>query len=252
MSDTVIDLSIIIPAYHEADRIGGTLHTIAQFLSAHDLGQVEVLVLAQTDDDTAAAANHEATSHHFRIVYLGKRAGKGGAVRAGMFEARGRYRMFMDADLATPLTHLIDVKRLMDQNSKVIIAVRDIGSTHKGLRKLISEFGNILVQVLLLPGIKDSQCGFKCFEANAAELIFSRQKILGWGFDMEILKIARILGYKIDTFKANDWKDPKMVGLSGDSSIKTALQVFRDLLKIRLNALLGRYRNASYQHRSIS
>lgn len=245
-----IDLSIIIPAYKEADRIGPSLHALASFLKSHNYGEVEVLILTQTQDDTAAAAQHEANFHHFRIVNLGARSGKGGAVRAGMFEAKGRYRMFMDADLATPLTHLDEVKNLMGQGSRVIIAVRDLAETHQGLRKLISGFGNLLVQILLLPGIKDSQCGFKCFEAETAQRIFSRQTILGWGFDMEILKIARVLGYSIDTIKANDWKDPKMVGLSGDSSLKTALKVFVDLLDIKFKSSTGRYQKPSFFYES--
>lgn len=244
-----VDLSIIIPAYHEASTIEARLAELAAYLKDHDYGKVEVLVMAQSDDDTGAAAKHDAKYfHRFRVINLGKRAGKGGAVRAGIFEATGRYRLFMDADLATPLHHLDEVKALMEQGAKVGIAVRDIISTHRGLRKYLSEFGNLLTQVLIAPGISDTQCGFKVFEAEAAEQIFGRQTILGWAFDMELLLIARKLGYKIETFAANDWQDPKTTGLVGDSALKTAVTMFQDMLRIRYRSLRGRYRNPSFTY----
>ncbi len=239
----MIDLSIIIPAYHEADRIGQSLETLATYLRGHDYGEVEVVVIASGGPETAQAANTKAKLFkHFQVLDHSERVEKGKGVRYGMMAASGRYKLFMDADLSTPLEHLDDVKRLMDKGAKVIIGIRHLTVTHKGLRKFISEFGNLLVQTLLLPGIHDSQCGFKAFEAEAAATIFSRQRISGWGFDMEVLKLARKFKYKIEKINVDDWKDPKVVGLTGDSSMKVALQVFRDLLIIRLNLLLGRYR----------
>jgi dolichyl-phosphate beta-glucosyltransferase len=252
MSPDQIDLSIIIPAYKEAETINERLHTLGDYLKDHDYGRVEVLVLAQSDDDTGAAAAHDAKYFHdFRVINLGKRSGKGGAVRAGMFEARGRYRMFMDADLATPLHHLDDVKALMDRGGKVGIAVRDLVSIHKEfMRKAITGGGNLLAQIILLPGLKDTQCGFKVFEAEAAEAIFSRMTIVGWGFDLEILAVARKLGYKIETFEAPDWKDPKAEGqgLVGDSASGAAVQVLRDLFKVRFNLIRGLYNEINYTH----
>lgn len=247
-----IDLSIIIPAYNEGQQFGSRMQTLAQYLEQHDYGQVEVVLMMQSDDasgDVALADSFALEHPGFRVVHMGKRAGKGGAVRAGMFEASGRYRMFMDADLATPLHHLDQVKTIMDHGDKVGIAIRDLVSIHKGLlRKLITGFGNVLAQIILLPGIKDTQCGFKVFEATAAEEIFSRQTILGWGFDLEILAVARKLGYKIEMFPANDWEDPKAAGLVGDSAAKAALQVFRDLLKVRWGLITGRYKNRSFSY----
>lgn len=245
-----IDLSIIIPAYKEHHQIQPRLKELAAFLKTHNYGAVEIIVMAQSQDDTGAAAQVEAgLFHHFRVVNLGKRAGKGGAVRAGMFEARGRYRLFMDADLATPLSHLDDAWQAMESGAKVAIAVRNLASIHKSwTRKIITVGGNILAQVILLPGIKDTQCGFKVFEASAAEAIFGRQTIVGWGFDMEILAIGRQLGYKIETFGADDWRDPKAQGLVGDSPTGAALQVLGDLLRIRWNLLTGLYRKRSFHY----
>lgn len=238
------DLTIIIPAYREADRIGQSLDKLATFLRERKYGTVEVVVVAADGgDDTAKIAKTKAKEfQQFQVVEPGPRVGKGRDVRSGMMAAKGRYKMFMDADLATPLYHLDEIVSEMAKGSEVIYGVRHLTVTHKGLRKFISQFGNILVQTLLLPGIHDSQCGFKAFEANAAREIFSRQRILGWGFDMEVLKLARKLKLKTAQIDINDWKDPKAVGLTGDSSAKVAIQVFTDLLKIRLNLLTGKYR----------
>jgi dolichyl-phosphate beta-glucosyltransferase len=243
-----IDLSIIIPAYNEASRIGKSLEKLSEFIKSRDYGEVEVLVIAQGDNTGAAAAKSAKLFKHFRVVDLKQRSGKGSAVRAGMFEAQGRYRLFMDADLATPLEHLDDVKAVMDSGQEVGICVRNLGITHTGLRKFISGFGNFLVQTLLLPGIVDTQCGFKVFEAKAAEEIFSRQTIVSWGFDMEVLALARKFGYRIALIETNDWKDPKKVGLVGDSNLKVAIQTFLDLLRIRLNLMIGKYRNKSFTY----
>ncbi len=245
-----IDLSIIIPAYHEASRIEQSLLTLASYLKDHDYGRVEVLIIAQSDDDTGAAAQHDAKYFdEFRVVNLGKRAGKGGAVRAGMFEAVGRYKLFMDADMATPLHHLDDIAKIMKHQGQVGIAVRNIVSTHSGLRKILSEVGNLLTQILIVPGIRDTQCGFKVFEAEAAAEIFSRQTILGWAFDMELLLIAKRLGYRIETFAANDWKDPKANGLVGESALKASVAMFKDMLKIRLNSSRGLYRQKTFTYK---
>jgi dolichyl-phosphate beta-glucosyltransferase len=256
MSSSTIDLSIIIPAYMEAAGIAGALEELAAFLKTRDYGEVEVLVVIPDSPDGTAkiAESKKGLFQHFRVVNAGPRAGKGRDVRLGIYEAKGRYRLFMDADLATPLRHLDDVHAAMQKDAKVIVAVRDLWSIHKGLlRKLMSSFGNIFIQVLILPGIKDSQCGFKAFEAEAAEAIFSRQTMLGWSFDAEVLKIARLLGYKIKTIEAPDWKDPKVagMGLVGDSPLKAAIQTLLDTVVIRLNAWGGKYKKSNYAHKSI-
>ena len=242
------DLSIIIPAYNEADRIGDTIASLAAFLGKHDYGVVEVLIISQ-DPHTHRLAALECKGHKgFRSIELVERAGKGGAVRIGMFEARGRYRLFMDADLATPLHHLDAVFEVMERKADLAIAVRHIDVTHTGMRKFISEFGNLLTRVLLTPGIADTQCGFKVFEADVAKQLFGRQRITGWAFDMELLAIARKLKYKIDIIEADDWHDPKAEGLVGDSNAKAALESGIDMLKIKWRLMTGQYKRITYHH----
>jgi dolichyl-phosphate beta-glucosyltransferase len=251
-----IDLSIIIPAYMEAAGIGDSLKTLAKWLDSHDYGTVEVMVItAHSPDGTAEIARrHGHLFEHFRLIDLPSRVGKGRDVREGMFEARGRYRLFMDADLATPLIHLDDVKAFMDRGGDIAIAVRDLFVIHKGLmRKLMSKSANITAQLLVTPGIKDTQCGFKVFRDDVALDIFGRMTMLSWSFDMEILAIARTRHYHIEFIQAPDWKDPKAAGqgLVGDSMIKVVLNGFMDPFKMRLNIWTGVYRRRTYRHKTV-
>lgn len=250
-----IDLSIIIPAYMEADRIADSLHQLADYLNSKDYGEVEVLVVsADSPDGTAKIAEAAASQFkHFRVIHAGPRVGKGRDVRLGIYEAVGRYKLFMDADLATPLHYLDDVKAFMDRGGQVAIAVRDLLVIHKGfLRKTASKAANIAAQVLVVPGVKDTQCGFKVFEAGVAQEIFSRMTMLQWSFDMEILAIARQLRYKVEFIDVPDWTDPKEAdaGLGGDSIIKVALGGFLDPFKIRLRIWTGHYRSPHYAHKA--
>jgi hypothetical protein len=132
---------------------------------------------------------------------------------------------------------------------KVGICVRNLNESHKGIRKFISTFGNWLVQTLIVPGIKDTQCGFKVFEADAAREIFGRQRIVGWGFDMEVLAIARKLGYSIELIEVPDWRDVvEGSKISGNGAMKVALQTFSDLLKIKWGLITGKYKKVSFRY----
>lgn len=244
---TKADLSIILPAYMEAVRIQRTLQDLAAFLRTRDYGQVEVIVVtAESQDQTLELARAQAgLFSNFSVIDAGAKQGKGRDVRLGILAATGRYRVFMDADLATPLHHLDTVWELANQGVKVGIGVRRLRSIHsEPIRRFVSTVGNVLAQIVLLPGLTDTQCGFKFFEAAAAEAIFSRMTILGWGFDLEILAIARKLGYGIETIPVPDWHDPKASdeGFVGDSAAGAALKVFKDLFTIRYNITLGRYK----------
>lgn len=249
-----IDLSIVIPAYKEAETVGHTLERLAAYLAERpNYGEVEVIIVSDGDHTSGEAAEkHKHLFKHMKVIYPGRRLGKGGGVRRGMLTATGRYRLFMDADLATPLRHLDDVQREIERGAKVIIAVRNLWRIHKTIsRKLVSKVANLVVQIIVLPGIRDSQCGFKAFEAEAAEAIFRRQRMTSWSFDVEILAIAKSLGYKISYFMAPDWKDPKADtgGLSGESAIKIAIKQAIDPLKVRWNLIRGRYKHPHYNEK---
>lgn len=240
------ELSIVVPAYQEASRIEDTLETLASYLSRHKIKAEVVVVVADSPDGTAQLARAKADRFEdFRVVESGPKVGKGRDVRTGMLAATGKYRLFMDADLATPLHHIEDVFDGMKAEAEVIIAVRDLTSSHTGLRKLVSSMGNWLVQALLLPGIKDTQCGFKAFSAEATEELFRRQTILGWGFDMEILGIARMLKYQIYQIPAPDWSDKPNGTFEGQVS-SAAIETLGELLQIVWKRWTGRYRHKSY------
>lgn len=240
-------LSLIVPAYQEAGRIGKTLDELASFLQSHKYDDTEVVVVvADSPDGTAGIARAKATQFsQLRVVDAGPKVGKGRDVRTGMMEARGEYKLFMDADLATPLHHVQEVRGLMEKRIPVIIAVRDLTSSHTGFRKLVSSLGNWLIQLVLLPGISDTQCGFKAFSAEAADELFRRQTIMGWGFDMEILAIARMRGYEIAQIKAPDWSD-KPNGTFEDKVGSAAVETLGELLTILWRKFMGRYRHKNF------
>jgi dolichyl-phosphate beta-glucosyltransferase len=233
-----VDLSIVVPVYHESEMLPNKLAELDAFLETKDYGQVEVLLVTQSAADTRAAEKHSSRGANYRVLDLKKRAGKGGAVKAGMLNARGRYRLYMDADLATPLRHIDDAWR----------AVRNLWKIHDDrLRAFISKVTNWVVQLLLLPGIKDTQCGFKIFKAEAAENIFNQLQLTGWSFDVEVMALARKFHYKIATFEAPDWHDPKEAahGLAGDSALVIALREAKDPLRIRWWLWTGKYKRTS-------
>lgn len=236
------DLSIIIPAYNEAGRIGASLDEVARFLKSKHYGNVEVIVVvARGKDQTLEVARSKASLfNNFRAVDAGVHVGKGRDVKSAMLKASGKYRLFMDADLATPLHHIDTVMELIAQDKDVIIGIRNLKSSHTGLRKFISSFGNLLIRLLLRLNIQDTQCGFKAFRAHVAEDLFGNQTITGWGFDMEILAIAIKRGYSFATIPIKDWRDVAG-GTFKNVAVTGALSTFKDLLLIKWNLIRGRY-----------
>jgi dolichyl-phosphate beta-glucosyltransferase len=245
-------LSIIIPAYQEAGRIESSLDELAAYLDSNHDSDTEVLVVVADSPDgtTALAAAKAKYFKRFRLIAAGPKVGKGYQVRMGMMEAKGAYKLFMDADLATPLHYIDQVRALTRDKPEVIIAMRDLANSHIGLRKLVSSFGNWLVQAVLLPGISDTQCGFKAFSAEAADALFRRQTIMGWGFDMEILAVAHILKYRIVTIPVPDWHDHPE-GTIGDNITSAAVQTLGELGMILLRKWTGRYRHPTFTYKPL-
>lgn len=242
-------LSIIIPTYNEATRIGKSLEELSIFLKKHKI-DAEVLVVDASSPDGTAKEVKKYTKNFKRLALVDvgpKPKGKfikGLQVKKGMLSAKGDVVLFMDADLATPLKYITQALEQIDSGSQVAICVRNLQQSHRGLRKLISGFGNFLVQILLLPGISDTQCGFKAFTKDSAQVVFSLQTIESWGFDMEILAIARKKGYSIGIINVPDWRDVKEGSkISGTSPIKASIQTFGDLLQIRWKMLRGKYKS---------
>lgn len=242
------DLSVVVPALNEGHRIQKTLTDLAGYLSTSQTMKsinVEViLVSADSYDDTHKII--ERNKHKFasfRFIKPGRRVGKGRDVREGMLAARGRARIFMDADLATPLEYLeIFYKLFEESETDVIIGVRNLRKHHPGkTRRLVSMGGNLLYRILGGVWVSDSQCGFKLFSARAAKLCFGKLTILGWGFDMEVLSIAKVHNFDIESIQISNWVSVEGGAITKASILHNSVQSLHDLGRIFLSRVRGKY-----------
>lgn len=243
------ELSIVIPTYNEEARIGTTLDKLAKYINKEKI-EAEVLVVdaGSKDKTLEVVKSHIKDFKTLKIIDAGPKPKgkfiKGKQVKIGMLSAKGKYILFMDADLATPLIHVKEALSQLKSGNQLSICVRNLQKSHKGLRRFISGAGNILVQTTLLPGISDTQCGFKAFTREAAQAIFPLQTIDSWGFDMEVLAIARKKGYSIGIINVSDWSDIKVGSkITGASPIKAAIQTLGDLSRIKWGLIRGKYRS---------
>jgi dolichyl-phosphate beta-glucosyltransferase len=240
------DLSIVIPAYQEERRIGRTLDELAAYLKkdkAFKNKRVEVLVVsADSPDKTHETVRSKQKKFiNLRLLEPGPRAGKGRDVAYGMLRAKGPAILFMDADLATPLKHLPKFYQAYQQGADVVIATRNLLKHHpNALRRLVSNGGNLLFRFAGGVWVEDSQCGFKLFSRAAARTCFSKLTILGWGFDMEVLAIAKSNRLKLKSYRVNDWVSVPE-GTFTEGMIKNSLVSLMELAYIFWNRLRGKY-----------
>lgn len=196
-------LSIIIPAYNEAERIPATLVDMDKRLASVDYSYEILVVNDGSSDATASVVKNMAKMvRNLKLIDLKDNAGKGGAVKQGMLLATGRIRLFTDADNSTSIDQFEKMIPLFKEGYGVVIGSRALkGATldppEPLYRRIIGKALNFLVQLFLLPGIWDTQCGFKAYTDEAAEKIFTLSKTSGWGFDVETLALATRLGFRI-------------------------------------------------------
>lgn len=228
-------LSIIIPAYNEEQRLPDSLTSIMTFLQDQSY-EAEVLVVDNGSQDRTAQIVKEFTIDYPNLLLLREdRAGKGLAVRRGMLEARGEYRFICDADLSMPIEEVNKFIPPSSTDFDIAIASREVEGAIRYneplFRHFIGRIFNFLVQIVAVPGFKDTQCGFKCFRSSAADDLFRVQHLDGWTFDVEVLYIALKRGYKIIEVPIHWYYHPA----SRIHVIRDSIHMFIDLFRIRRN-----------------
>jgi glycosyltransferase involved in cell wall biosynthesis len=242
-----VDLSVVIPAYNEAQRLRPTLERLHAFLGRLAGGAVRYEILIVDDGSTDGTADVvetlAASIPHLRVIRSRPNRGKGAAVRTGMLEARGQVRVMCDADGSMPPEELPKLLAPIGAGAaEIAIGSRyadgaQAAATQPLYRRLWSRLCNRVVQRSLVPGIRDTQCGFKAFTARAAEDLFARGRIDGWAFDLEILALARRRGYPIAEV-AVAWTDDKR---SRVSPLRDMVKVVCEALAIWRNLRAGAY-----------
>jgi dolichyl-phosphate beta-glucosyltransferase len=250
------DYSIVIPAYNEADKISSTITQVLGFMRSF-CDSFEVIVVNDGSSDSTARIVADMVKENGELTLMDNpHKGKGFTVWTGIMKAQGEYIYMADADLSTPIQEL---KKLSvwskDQDFDIVIASREgVGAERVGepvYRHVMGRIFNYWVQLIALPGIQDSQCGFKLFKKKAAKDIFSRLQIYGsdskqikgayfGAWDVEVLYLARKLGYTIKQVPVT-WVHVKTTRIN---PIKDSVKMALDVMKVRINDLKGKYNSA--------
>ena len=240
-------LSWIIPMHNEEHRIEKTLREVDAYLRAKNIsGGYEIIAVdsASTDQTREVVGRIAPEIANLRMVAEVNK-GKGWTVRLGMLEAKGEIKIFSDADNSTAPEYFDAMEPLFGKGYEVVISSRDSKDAPGAsrdvkepmLREIFGNIGNLIIQIFGVWGIWDTQNGFKAFSAKAAQDIFSRERMQGFSFDIEVLALARKLKYKIGIIPVR-WKfDP-----DSKVTLKAYLQVFLDVFRIRWNLITGRYK----------
>jgi dolichyl-phosphate beta-glucosyltransferase len=235
-------LSIIIPAYNEQDRIAPTILNMKDHLEGRDYDyEIIVMVNGSTDQTYETAVNVTAGWDKVKVREL-LQPGKGNAVKRGVLDyASGDIILFMDADNATPISEIESFFQYFERGYAVVIGSRYLNSylmkkRPPVYRMILSRLGNAAIRALAVPGIVDTQLGFKAFTRQAALDIFSAVTINAWAFDIELLAIARQYGYQIKEVPVI-WNEPG----GSHVSLKAYVESLRDLFKIQWRIMTGAY-----------
>lgn len=234
-------LSIVIPAYNEEKRLPKTLEQVHSFLESQPY-TAEVLVVENgSQDRTFEVAQDFARRHPGVSVLQETGRGKGRAVRRGMLAARGEYRFMCDADLSMPVEEINYFLPPALQDFDIAIGSREapgaIRYNEPHYRHLGGRAVNTMIRLLALPGLQDTQCGFKCFRAPIAEELYRLQTLTGWSFDIELLYIARQRGYRIVEIPVQWYFNPE----SKLNVVQDAIKMGLDIFTIHLNNMKGVY-----------
>lgn len=240
-----VDLSIVVPAYNEEHRIAPTLARLSAFLTNQPM-RWEIVVVDDGSRDATCAVVEAARAHipNLRLVRQTPNRGKGAAVRLGMREARGQIRVMSDADGSMPPEQLPRLLApILACQVDIAIGSRYADGAHASVKQpwyrvAWSRLANRVIQRSLVPGVRDTQCGFKAFTAEAARALFGLGRIDGWAFDLEILALARRTGFAIAEVGV-EWTDDRR---SRVHPLQDMWKVMRETLTIRKNLRRGVYR----------
>jgi len=234
-------LSIIIPAHNEEKRLPPTLEQVFAFLDRQNYeSEVWVIENGSTDQTYEVAQRFAGQHKNLHVAHTDGR-GKGLAVQRGMLEAHGRHRLMCDADLSMPVEEIAKFLSPNAADSDIAIASREAPGAARYDEPIIRHIGgrmiNLLIRLLILPGLQDTQCGFKCFRGEVANDLFKRQTLMDWSFDIELLFIARRHGYRVTEIPIDWYYRPE----SKVSAIRDAVRMIQDIFQIHRNARRGLY-----------
>lgn len=236
-------LSIVIPAYNEEKRIGNTLDNIINYLNKKDY-KSEIIVVVDGSTDSTMNVIKEFGRKDSRIKAIENKItrGKGYSVKKGMLETNGKFALFTDADLSTPINEVEKLIHWLEKGYDVAIGSRSLKDSQVEIhqpfvREFMGKIFNKIMSLLVCKGFKDTQCGFKCYKRHVINKIFSRQTIKGFAFDVEIILIAERHGFKVKEVPVRWLNSPH----SKVSIIRDPLIMFCDLLRIKFYDLMKKY-----------
>jgi len=239
--------SIVIPAYNEGKRLGPTLEKVLAYLRQQGWDAEVIVVNDGSRDNTAEIVRSFAeTNPRVRLVENPGNRGKGYSVRNGMLKAQGEVIVFSDADLSSPIEEMPKLLQAIDRGADIAIGSRwlraELQTTRQSLhRQLFGRVFNALNRIILGLRFKDTQCGFKAFTRRAAQTILPLQLIERWGFDPEILFLARKFGFRVEEVPVR-WGH---VGGTRINPLVDGAHMFQEMLRIRWHDLTGKYNGNS-------
>ncbi len=235
-------LSVIIPTKDEAKRLPLTLIDADRHLKRAEYSS-EVIVVSDgsTDRTVEIVTRMSGLIQNLKLIANEANRGKGFVVRQAMLEAKGNYRLFMDADNSTSVDQFEKMLPYFKEGYDVVIGSRAVKGAkldppQPWYRQILGKASNLLIQLLVAPGIHDTQCGFKCFSEEAAERIFLHMTIDRWGFDIEAIALAKLYGYKIKEMPVR-WVNDTRSTLGANAYLLT----LRDLVNIKWNLMRNVY-----------
>ena len=239
-----MEISVIIPAYNEEKRITPTIHSIVDYFDKSEIKDYEIIIVLDGSQDNTLEVVNKLSQKYKKIKIIDNKInlGKGAVVKQGVLESKGEYVLFMDADNSTHIDELDKILPIMRQGVEIVIGSRDMSDSKIEVRQarykeILGDLGNLWIQALLVGGIKDTQCGFKVFTGKVARHIFSQLNMKGWSFDIELLALARYIGYSI--------KEMPVVWYNDNNShvkLKDYINVLLDTLIIKYRLLNGYYK----------